>query len=61
MSGKVGIGTGRSGVVENVEDAVGSSMIPHSIPEKPRISVLAVVSQTNPLVSGHVTVESSVT
>ena len=61
MSGNVGRGTGRSGVVENMEVAVGISMISHSIPEKPCISGLAVVFQTNPLVSGHVTVDPSVT
>ena len=59
MFGNVDSDTGRSGVVENMEVVVGISMISHSIPEKPCISGLAVVFQTNPLVSGHVTVDRS--
>ena len=61
MSGDVGSGRGRSDVVENMAAVVGILMISYSIPEKPCISGLAVVFQTNPLVSGHVTVDPSVT
>ena len=61
MSGNVGSGTDRSGVVENMQVVVGISMISHSVPEKPCTYNLAVVFKTNPHVSGHVTVDSSVT
>jgi hypothetical protein len=54
LSGNVDSGSGRSGVVENMKVVVGSSMIFHSISEKPCISGLTVVFETNSLVSGHV-------
>ncbi len=61
MSSNVGSGTGRSGVVENMQVVVEILMISHSIPEKPCSYGLVLVFQTNPLVSGHVTVNPSVT
>jgi hypothetical protein len=50
LSGNVDRGTGRSGLVENMEVVVGISMISHPIPGKTCLSVSAVVFQTNPLV-----------
>ncbi len=61
MSGNIGSGTGRFGVVKNMVDVIVILMVAHTFPEKPCISGLDVVFQTNPFVSGHVTVDPSVT
>jgi len=61
MSGNVGSGIGRSGVVQNMEVVVVMLMVAHSIPEKHASLIFPLFPKTNPLVSGHATVDPSVT